>query len=487
MRINLAQALMTRSDLLLLDEPTNHLDMDAVLWLEGWLTRYPGMLLMITHDRDFLDAVAQHILHMDGNCGATLYSGNYSAFELQRGERLVLQQAAFEKQQRQVKHLEAFITRFRAKATKAKQAQSRIKALEKMERIAAAHVDSPFTFAFRKPFGEPRMLLRMEHASLGYGEKTVLKDVNFSVLPQSRIGLLGRNGEGKSTLMKALAGDLALQAGLRHEGHHLKIGYFAQHQLDILRMDENALWHMMKCDAAEAEYFNRGLAREQELRDFLGSFDFRGDRLNDPVRIFSGGEKARLALALIVWQKPNLLLLDEPTNHLDIEMRHALTEALLDYEGSLIVVTHDRHLLRATCDEMIWVHNGRAEPFDGDLDDYRDSVKIAPQVSTAPAADSDTAKRDRRETRKEDAAERNRLNKLRKPLQHEILKIEKRLATLNAERSPITAWITSEAAYAIENRDLLAQQTQRDGEIASEVGELELEWLDVTEKMEWIR
>ncbi len=495
MRLNLAQALMTRSDLLLLDEPTNHLDMDAVLWLEGWLARYPGMLLVITHDREFLDAVATHIAYFDGQGNTELYSGNYSGFELQRGERLAVQQASFEKQQRTVKHLESYINRFRAQATKARQAQSRIKALERMERISAAHVDSPFSFSFRKPHGEPRMLLTLENAKLGYGVgdtvRTILPKVNFSILPNSRIGLLGRNGQGKSTLIKTIAGELALQAGERHAGQHLKIGYFAQHQLDMLRPSETAFWHMRECDALEAQHFNRSLTRDQELRDFLGGFDFRGKRLEDPVGVFSGGEKARLALALIVWQRPNLLLLDEPTNHLDIDMRQALTEALLDYEGAMVIVAHDRHLIRATCDDLMWVHDGLAEVFEGDLDDYRDAAKIGAKPAKASSPESGNADEPKTPVRKEDrraeANERVRLANLKKPIQKRIDECERKLAKVQKEKDLVSAWLASEAAYAPEERDTLALQVRQDGELGESIAELENEWLELADQLQWVR
>ncbi|NDP43620.1 MAG: ATP-binding cassette domain-containing protein, partial [Aromatoleum sp.] len=365
MRLNLAQALMCRSDLLLLDEPTNHLDLDAVLWLEDWLGRYLGTLILITHDRDFLDGVVNTIVHIDGQ-KLKSYTGNYSQFERERALQFALQQASYAKQQRQIAHLQAFVDRFRAKATKAKQAQSRIKALERMERIAAAHVDSPFEFSFAPVGVAARQLVRLEHATLGYADAPpILAHLDWNLLSDDRIGLLGPNGAGKSTLLKAIAGTLAPRAGERLVAQGLKIGYFAQHQVEQLRADESPLWHLQKLDPG---------AREQELRDFLGGFDFRGDMANATVGRFSGGEKARLTLALLVRQKPNLLLLDEPTNHLDIEMREALAEALQDYDGALIVVAHDRHLLRATTDALWLVADGKVAPFDGDLDDYRDWV-----------------------------------------------------------------------------------------------------------------
>jgi ATP-binding cassette subfamily F protein 3 len=368
MRLNLAQALMCRSDLLLLDEPTNHLDLDAVLWLEDWLGRYPGTLLLITHDRDFLDGVVGSIVHIDAQKLKT-YGGNYSQFETERALQLSLQQASYVKQQRQIAHLQAFVTRFRAKATKAKQAQSRVKALERMERIAAAHVDSPFEFSFDATPIMARQLVRLEQVTLGYGDPAtkppVLADLEWSIQAGDRIGLLGPNGAGKSTLLKAVAGTLAPRAGERLTAQALRIGYFAQHQVEQLRGDESPLWHLTKIDPG---------AREQDLRNFLGGFDFRGDMVSAPVGRFSGGEKARLTLALLVRQKPNLLILDEPTNHLDIEMREALAEALQDYDGALVVVAHDRHLLRATADVLWLVADGQVAPFEGDLDDYRDWV-----------------------------------------------------------------------------------------------------------------
>src|SRR5450432_2165725 len=365
MRLNLAQALMCRSDLLLLDEPTNHLDLDAVLWLEDWLAKYPATLLLITHDRDFLDGVVDVIVHVNAR-KLTSYTGNYAQFELGRAQQLALQQASYVKQQRQVAHLHSFIDRFRAKATKAKQAQSRIKALERMELIAAAHVDSPFEFTFPPVDAAARQLVLLEHATLGYeGKPPVLERVDWGILSGDRIGLLGPNGAGKSTLLKAISGTLAPRAGTRSTAQNLKLGYFAQHQVEQLREEYSPLWHLRQIEPD---------AREQELRDFLGGFDFRGDMASAAVGRFSGGEKARLTLALIVRQKPNLLLLDEPTNHLDIEMREALTEALQDYGGALVVVAHDRHLLRATTDVLWLVADGEITPFDGDLDDYRDWV-----------------------------------------------------------------------------------------------------------------
>ncbi|MEO5700928.1 MAG: ATP-binding cassette domain-containing protein [Casimicrobiaceae bacterium] len=477
MRLNLAQALMCRSDLLLLDEPTNHLDLDAVLWLEDWLAHYPGTLLMITHDRDFLDAVVDTIVHFDRQ-GLKSYTGNYSQFESERAGQLALQQTMYQRQQRQIAHLQSFVDRFRAKATKAKQAQSRIKALERMERIAAAHVDSPFTFGFSSVATGTRQLVRLEHASAGYSDRPVLENVDWSVLSDDRIGLLGPNGAGKSTLLKAIAGTIEVGSGVRHTAQGLRIGYFAQHQLDQLRVDETPLWHLARLDPQ---------AREQELRDFLGGFDFRGDMVNTTVRTFSGGEKARLTLALLVRQKPNLLLLDEPTNHLDIEMREALAEALQDYDGALIVVAHDRHLLRATTDTLWLVANGRVVPFDGDLDDYRDWVLEARRNAARGGSADGSAEApgaDRKEQRRLEAAARKARYAKRKPLAAELAKIETAMTSLLAEKSMIDTWMAGEEAYVPESRELLKERVARQGDLAWELARLESEWLRVSESLE---
>ena len=359
-RLNLGRALMCRSDLLLLDEPTNHLDLDAVLWLEGWLRSYAGTLVMISHDRDFLDAVVDHTLHIESQ-RMTLYAGNYSAFERTRAERLAAQQSMHEAQQREIAHLESYVERFRAKATKARQAQSRLKALDRMEQIAAAHVDTPFTFRFTDPSGFSDPLLAVEDAAVGYGGRALLEHVTLTLRPGARLGLLGRNGAGKSTLVKLLVDELAPLAGTRVGGRHLAVGYFAQHQVELLRPDESPLQHLVRQEPQ---------TREQELRDYLGGFDFRGDMVSAACGRFSGGEKARLVLALLIRRRPNLLLLDEPTNHLDLEMREALTLALQETEAGVVLVSHDRHLLRTTCDELWLVADSLVAPFDVDLDDY---------------------------------------------------------------------------------------------------------------------
>ena len=474
MRLNLAQALMTRSDLLLLDEPTNHLDLDAVLWLEDWLKRYPGTLLLITHDRDFLDAVATRIVHFE-NGKLNVYGGNYSAFEREHAQALALQQASYAKQQKQIAHMHAYIDRFRAKASKAKQAQSRIKALERMELIAAAHVDSPFTFTLKASKIEARQLLRLEHADLGYGGRAILTDVDWPLLAGERIGLLGPNGAGKSTLLRAIAGDLIPLQGARLAAQGLRIGYFAQHQVEQLRLTETALWHFQKLEPG---------TRDQELRDYLGGFDFRGDRVLAPVSEFSGGEKARLTLALLARQKPNLLLLDEPTNHLDIEMREALTEALQDYEGALIVVAHDRHLLRATADELWLVDAGAVRRFDGDLDDYRDWVLGRKSPTEAAPVSAPTG--DRRAQKRAEAAARQRLSDQRKPLQQKLDRIEKELEALNAAKRELDVWLAAPDAYLDENKERLKTTLARHGDIGWQLARLETQWLEANEALERI-
>jgi ATP-binding cassette subfamily F protein 3 len=482
MRLNLAQALMCRSDLLLLDEPTNHLDLDAVLWLEDWLGRYPGTLLLVTHDRDFLDGVVDGIVHVDQQ-KLKAYGGNYSQFERERAMQLSLQQATYAKQQRQIAHLQAFVDRFRAKATKAKQAQSRIKALERMERIASAHVDSPFEFAFAPVDRAARQLIRLEHVTLGYADQPpVLAKLDWGILNGDRIGLLGPNGAGKSTLLKAVAGALDPLAGDRLTAQGLRIGYFAQHQVEQLRADESPLWHLQRLDPT---------AREQELRDFLGGFDFRGDMATAPAGRFSGGEKARLTLALLVRQRPNLLLLDEPTNHLDIEMREALAEALQDYEGALVVVAHDRHLLRATTDALWLVADGRVILFDGDLDDYRDWVLgQRRRGESAPASvpdDAGAAATDRRAQKRAEAEARQRSYAQRRPLADRLAKVERELAQLGAEKKTIEDWLASADAYAEPMKEELKARLTRQGDLTWQLARLETEWLELSEALEAIR
>jgi ATP-binding cassette subfamily F protein 3 len=473
MRLNLAQALMCRSDLLLLDEPTNHLDLETVLWLEDWLQGYPGTLLMISHDRDFLDAICSHIVDF-ANQTLTLYTGNYSQFELMRAERLSRQQSEYDKQQRQIAHLESFITRFKAKASKARQAQSRVKALEKLERISAAQIDSPFDFHFETPDKMPNPLLALDAVRAGYGDNTILSQLSLSIEAGSRIGLLGVNGAGKSTLVKLLAGELAATGGQLVAAQTLRIGYFAQHQLETLRADDSPLMHMMRLAPT---------TREQELRSYLGGFNFRNETVSDPVGPMSGGEKARLALALIVWQRPNLLLLDEPTNHLDLEMRHALTVALQDFAGALVVVSHDRALLEATTDTFWLIADGGARPFDGDLEDYR-QWRLEQLASAGKPSSGDAQSINRKEQKRLEAETRQRLAKARKPLEQTLTRLEKALAELGAEKAALDAFLASPEAYAAENKTRLGDSVRRQGIVVSQLAATEEEWLNVQEAME---
>ena len=471
-RLNLARALMCRSDLLLLDEPTNHLDLDAIVWLEQWLSGYPGTLLMISHDREFLDAVANAICHIEAQ-RVRLYAGNYSAFETQRAMQLSQQQATFVKQQREIAHLQSFVDRFKAQATKARQAQSRIKALARMEKIAAAHVDTPFEFAFRKPAVQSDPMLDLDGVDAGYGDVAVLRGIRMTLRPGTRLGLLGRTGAGKSTMMKVLAGVLAPLAGQRVEGKGLQIGYFAQHQLEQLRPDESALRHLTRLSPK---------TREQELRDFIGGFNFHGDQATEPVGPMSGGEKSRLALALIVWQRPNLLLLDEPTNHLDLEMRHALTLGLQDYEGALVLVSHDRSLLRATADELWLVDEGCVVEFDGDLEDYAKRLRAKEQgqdVSAEPAVS-------RKEQKRLEAEERNRRFAQRKPLEVRIKSAEKEIETLGAERLRLEKMIAAPDMYGDARKDDLKRCLLEQAQVAKKLRGAEERWLALSAELEVI-
>jgi ATP-binding cassette subfamily F protein 3 len=471
MRLNLAQALMCPSDLLLLDEPTNHLDLDAIIWLEEWLKSYPGTLMLISHDRDFLDAVVDHVAHVDQR-KITLYRGGYSAFERARAERLAQQQQAYEKQQVQRAHMESYIARFKAQATKARQAQSRIKALERMEELTAAHVDSPFDFVFRESQKISSPLIDLSDARLGYGDKTVLEKVKLQLTPGARIGLLGPNGAGKSTLIKNLAGELSPLAGRLTRGENTVVGYFAQHQLDSLDSKASPLLHLQRLAPTE---------REQTLRDFLGGFDFRGARIDEPVLNFSGGEKARLALALIAWDRPNLLLLDEPTNHLDLEMRLALTMALQEFSGAVLVVSHDRHLLKSTTDNFYLVADGKVEEFDGDLEDYTrwlvDYRQRNAPVSNTPVNPDKTDKKAQRQAA---AALRQQLA----PHKREADKLEAELGKLHEKLAKIDASLGDSDIYdparKNELRDLLAEQAK----LKVREAELEEAWMEALELLE---
>ncbi|WP_341936652.1 ATP-binding cassette domain-containing protein [Marinimicrobium sp. C2-29] len=470
-RLNLAQALMRPSDLLLLDEPTNHLDLDATLWLEQWLQRYPGTLIIISHDRDFLDNVVDRIVAID-NGKLNLYIGNYSAYEHQRAEHLAQQEAAHKKQQEQLAHMEAYVRRFRAQANKARQAQSRLKAMERMEKIAPAHVDSPFTFRFAPAGKMSSPLINLSQADIGYGDSPILSQVNLGILPETRIGLLGPNGAGKSSLIKTLAGDLQLMRGDCHVGENFKLGYFAQHQLDALDLKASAAQHILRMSPE---------TREQEVRNFLGGFDFQGDRAFEPITHFSGGEKARLALAIIVWQKPNVLLLDEPTNHLDLEMRQALTVAMQEFEGAVILVSHDRHLLRNTVDQFLLVADGRVADFDGDLDDYyrwllqRRLDDNAEEKAAAPAP-----KEDKKALRQEAAARRQQ----RKPLRDKLKKLERDMERLTRELGELENKMADPDLYDEANKQELQKLLRSQGECQSQLEECEEQWLELTEELE---
>ncbi len=475
-RLNLAQALMSPSDLLLLDEPTNHLDLDAMFWLEQWLKRYAGTVLFISHDRDFIDAVATHILHIEHKA-LHQYAGGYSQFERLRAEKLAQQQAMFEKQQQRVDEIHRFVARFKAKASKAKQAQSRLKELSRMEAIAPAHIDSPFSFSFPLADKMSSPLLNLQAASLGYGQQAVLQAVSLSLLPGSRIGLLGPNGAGKSTLVKTLVGDLPLIAGSRTTGEHAYIGYFAQHQLEALDMHASPFVHLQR---------ERPQASDQEIRNFLGGFDFRGDQALESIARFSGGEKARLALALIAWQRPNLLILDEPTNHLDLEMRHALTVALQAFEGAVVLVSHDRHLLKNTVDEFLLVADGQVAPFKGDLQDYhawlldyqrRQEQAVKPQPEAAGQSES---AQDRKERKRLEAQRRQQIA----PLKKELDQLEQRSGDLEAQLQALEEQLADSSLYTADKKAdlaaLLAEQTRCKQQLA----ECEERWFAVSETLE---
>ncbi|MDR3385569.1 MAG: ATP-binding cassette domain-containing protein [Rudaea sp.] len=468
MRLNLAQALMCRSDLLLLDEPTNHLDLDAVLWLETWLKRYPGTLLLISHDREFLDAVVTHVLAI-AEQKAELFSGDLTGYERKRAERLVQQQSQFEKQQRERAHLQHFVDRFRAKATKARQAQSRIKALERMVEIAPVRAASSIQFTFREPVSLPVPLLKLDHAAAGYGERRVLDDLKLILAPGDRIALLGANGAGKSTLIKLLAGTAAPLAGERIVARDLAIGYFAQHQLEQLDPAATPAEHLLRLDARMGE---------RAARDFLGGFGFSGERALTPVAPFSGGEKARLCLALTIYQRPNLLLLDEPTNHLDLDMREALTEALNDFTGALVLVAHDRALIRTCCDTLLHVGGGRVVPYDGDLDDYARLVMRNDATSAVQSVAATSGSR--KDERRARAEQRARLAPLREQLQ----RIERRMAQIVREKADIDAALGDPQAYENEQSARVAELTQKAARLVAEHDRLESDWLNAQTAIE---
>ena len=474
MRLNLAQALMCRADLLLLDEPTNHLDLETVLWLENHLSGLPCTQIIISHDRDFLNATTTQTVELSDQ-KLTLYGGNYDFYQAERARRLVQQQAAYLKQQAQIKHLQSFIDRFKAKATKAVQAQSRMKALDKLERIAPAHFDSGFSFEFDSPAHLPNPLLQLDKADLGYGGEPVLHGIDLSLESGARYGLLGVNGSGKSTFIKTLAGELNVLSGRIVRSDKLNIGYFAQHQLDTLRPDQSPLWHIQKLSPD---------VREQEIRNFLGSFNFVGDAALQKTEPFSGGEKARLALAMIVWQKPNLLLLDEPTNHLDLDMRHALTLALQSFQGALIVVSHDRSLLEATTDSFLLIEQGRLKTFDGDLEDYRRYRLAQENAAAAPAASSQS--QNRKDAKRVEAQIRQEKARLGKPLQQKISQAEKEIAALSEIQTACEAFLAQEDAYSDANKTKLQQTLAQLAETKVKLEKQEENWLAWQEELEQI-
>ena len=476
MRLNLAQALLCRSDLLLLDEPTNHLDLDAVMWLERWLQSYPGTLILISHDRDFLDPIVNRIVHVE-NQKLNEYTGNYSSFENQRAQKLILQQAMYQKQQKQMAHMQSYIDRFRYKASKARQAQSRVKALEKMEQVLPAQFDNPFSFEFREPDALPNPIMMMDEVSAGYDDKLILEKIRLNLVPGSRIGLLGRNGAGKSTLIKLLSGELKQQGGELSYSQGVKIGYFAQHQLETLHPEETPLQHMMQIAPKHTE---------QQLRDYLGSFGFQGEKALDKVAPFSGGEKARLVLALLVWQKPNLLLLDEPTNHLDLDMRQALTFALQTFEGAMVIVSHDRYLLRATTDDLYLVHDRQVAPFDGDLNDYykwlteQQKVERKEAQAQAPAKDGANSAAAKKEQKRKEAEFR----KLTAPIRKKLTQFEKQMDKLTLALEEAEQQLSDTSLYEAENKAKLNEVLALQASSKSQLEEVEMDWMSTQEELE---
>ncbi len=476
MRLNLAQALMCRSDILLLDEPTNHLDLPAILWLERWLKTYTGILLLISHDRDFLDGLCTHIAHIEQHA-VKAYTGNYSQFEAVRAEKLALQRVMYTKQQKEIKYIQGFVDRFRYKASKAKQAQSRLKMLERMVKIAPAHVDSDFHFQFEKPARQPQQLIELEDACVGYPQARVVTQIRFRLGAGDRIGLLGANGAGKSTLVKALVDGSTLLEGERMLNKHTRIGYFAQQQLELLRMDCSPLWHVQR---------QAPLLKEQQLRSHLGHFGFQGERIDEPLAPFSGGEKARLVLALLVLQKPNLLLLDEPTNHLDLEMRHALSKALVEYSGALLVISHDRHLLRSVCDVLYVVHKGQLLEFNHSLDEYSNWLKstdsadsvTSQSVASAKPAQVTTSKK---QIRQQEAQRRQLL----KPLRDRVRNVERELNQVRSDLRKVELSLQNEVIYTDKSRKSeMTGLMQQQAALKATLSTLEWDWLEANETLE---
>ncbi len=483
MRLNLGKALMCRSDLLLLDEPTNHLDLETVIWLENWLLAYPGTLLMISHDRDFLNAVCSHIAHIEHQ-QVTLYTGNYSAFERLRSERLANQQAQYVKQQRERKHIQSYVDRFRAQATKARQAQSRLKALERMSEIAPAHVDSPFHFSLLEPEKRPDTLLRLEQVCAGYGNTTILNNIDMVIHPGDRIGLLGPNGAGKSTLIKVLAAELTIQKGDFQPARETRIGYFAQHSLEQLHPEHTPVEHLQQIAPQ---------AREADLRNFLGGFGFSNDMAISPVAPFSGGEKSRLVLALLIYQRPNLLLLDEPTNHLDLEMRQALAQALQDFSGAMIIVSHDRHLLRVTCDKLVLVHDRTVDEFPLSLDEYpqwlqeknrqilqMSNTSAAKETATETTQAGNSTASDKKQRKRIEAENRKKLQPLRK----KIKQAETQMETLEKKQADLDEILSAPDIYNAQNKTRLQQHLLDKANIDKAFETAENDWLRYSEELE---
>ncbi|MGI2183156.1 ABC transporter ATP-binding protein [Shewanella oncorhynchi] len=472
MRLNLAQALLCRSDLLLLDEPTNHLDLDTMYWLEGWIKSYQGTLILISHDRDFIDEIVDEIVHVE-NQKLNFYKGNYSAFERIRAERMSQQQVAFERQQKERAHMQSFVDRFRYKASKAKQAQSRLKALERMTELLPSQADSPFYMEFRAPEALPNPLIKMEQVAIGYSDKPILSKVHLNLVPGARIGLLGRNGAGKSTLIKLLSGQLSPLTGLYEPNPGVNIGYFAQHQIEFLRLDDTPMQHLVRLAPN---------AREQELRNFLGGFGFNGDMALSPVRPFSGGEKARLVLALLVWQRPNLLLLDEPTNHLDLEMRHALTMALQTFEGAMVVVSHDRHLLRLTCSDYYLVDQGEVRAFDGDLDDYHQWLLDAAKANSNQNSTSDEIKpaADKKIQKRLEAEIRQKVS----PLKRKQTKLETEQQKLSERLAELEHLLADSELYDQDNKAKLTSVLTERTSLTQTLEDSEMQWLELQEEID---
>ncbi|MCI2962295.1 ABC transporter ATP-binding protein [Shewanella sp. N2AIL] len=472
MRLNLAQALLCRSDLLLLDEPTNHLDLDTMYWLEGWIKSYQGTLILISHDRDFIDEIVDEIVHVE-NQKLNFYKGNYSAFERIRAERMSQQQVAFERQQKERAHMQSFVDRFRYKASKAKQAQSRLKALERMTELLPSQADSPFYMEFRAPEALPNPLIKMEQVAIGYSDKPILSKVHLNLVPGARIGLLGRNGAGKSTLIKLLSGQLSPMTGLYEPNPGVNIGYFAQHQIEFLRLDDTPMQHLVRLAPN---------AREQELRNFLGGFGFNGDMALSPVRPFSGGEKARLVLALLVWQRPNLLLLDEPTNHLDLEMRHALTMALQTFEGAMVVVSHDRHLLRLTCSDYYLVDQGEVRAFDGDLDDYHQWLLDAAKANSNQNSTSDEIKpaADKKQQKRLEAEIRQKVS----PLKRKQTKLETEQQKLSERLAELEHLLADSELYDQDNKAKLTSVLTERTSLTQTLEDSEMQWLELQEEID---